>query len=135
MKNLYIESLSRKGITKIYDLFDRDGVFKNWDSVSQEFNLRPQHFLEWYGVLNSIPNKWKRRIKNVTVEQTTLAKTSVGIETDKKLVPLESITTKIMYKLFIIGKFEPPKVKTYFLINTIFMMKVHGELYILFQPV
>ena len=41
----------------IYDLFNRDGVFKNWDSVSQESNLRPTHFLEWYGVLNSIPNK------------------------------------------------------------------------------
>ena len=38
---------------------------------------------------------------NVTVEQTTLAKTSVGIETDKKLVPLESVTTKIIYQLFI----------------------------------
>ena len=43
-KSFYVESLSKKGITKIYDLFNRDGVFKNWDSVSQEFNLRPTHF-------------------------------------------------------------------------------------------
>ena len=54
-KSLYVESLSKKRITTIYDLFNRDGVFKNWDSVSQEFNLRPTHFLEWYDVLNSIP--------------------------------------------------------------------------------
>ena len=98
-----------KGITIIYDLFNRDGIVKNWDSVSQEFNLRPTPFLEWYGVLNSIPNKWKRRIKDVTVEQTTLAKTFVGIETDKKLVP-----TKIIYKLFVSGKFEPPTCKMLF---------------------
>ena len=58
--SVYVEYLSEKGITKIYDLVNRDGVFKNWDSVSQEFNLRPTHFLEWYGVLNSIPNKWKK---------------------------------------------------------------------------
>ena len=32
----------------------------------------------------------------------------VGIETDKKLVPLKSGTTKIICKLFISGKFEPP---------------------------
>ena len=108
------ESVSTKGITKIYDLFNRDGVFKNWDSVSQEFNLRPTHFLEWYVVLNSIPNKWKRRIKNVTLEQTTLGKTSVGIETSKKLVPLQSVTTKIICKLFISGKFESPTSKKLF---------------------
>ena len=113
-KSLYVESPSKKRITKICDLFNRDGVFKNWDSVSQEFNLRPTHLLEWYGVLNSIPNKWKRRIKNVTVEQTTLAKTSVGIETDKKLVSLELVTTKIIYKLFISGKFEPSTSKKLF---------------------
>ena len=35
-KSLYVECLSKKGITKIYDLFNRDEVFKNWDSVSQE---------------------------------------------------------------------------------------------------
>ena len=40
-KSFYVESLSKKGIKKIYDLFNSDGVFKNWDSVSQEFNLRP----------------------------------------------------------------------------------------------
>ena len=56
----------------------------------------------------------KKDKKNVTVEQTTLAKTSVGIETDKKLVPLESFTTKIIYKLFIGGKFEPPTCKKLF---------------------
>ena len=48
------------------------------------------------------------------MEQTTLTKISVGIETDKKLVPLESVTTKIIYKLFISGKFEPPTSKKLF---------------------
>ena len=46
-KSLYVESLSNKRITKTYDLFHRDGVFKNWHLVSQEFNLRPTHF--WNG--------------------------------------------------------------------------------------
>ena len=33
----------------IYDPVNRAGVFKTWDSVSQEFNLRMTHFqiLEW----------------------------------------------------------------------------------------
>ena len=56
----------------------------------------------------------EKKDKNVTVEQTTLGKISAGIETGKKLVPLESITTKIIYKLFISGKFEPPTSKKLF---------------------
>ena len=53
-------------------------------------------------------------IKSVTVEQTTLAKAFAGIETDEKLVPLKSVTTKMIYKLFISGKFEPPTCKILF---------------------
>ena len=133
LTSLYAESLSKKGITKIYDLFSRDGVFKNWDSVSQEFNPRPTHFLEWYSVLNSIPNKWKRRIKNVplriknvTVEQTTLAKTSVGIEIERN--------QKLSTSYLLVESLNHQQIKSYFLINTIFTIKVHGELYILCQP-
>ena len=129
-KSLYAESLSKKGITKIYDLFNRDGVFKNWDSVSQDFNLRPTHFLEWYGVLNSIPNKWKRRIKNVTLEQTTLGKTSVGIETGKKFL-WHRLQQKLSTSYLLMESLNRQQVKSYFLINTTFTMKVHGELHLL----
>ena len=53
-------------------------------------------------------------MKNVTVEQNTVTKTFVSIETDKKLVPLQFVTTKIIYKLCISGKFEPPTSKKLF---------------------
>ena len=44
----------------LLSLLNRDGIFlSNGDSVSQEFNLRPTQFLEWYGVLNSTPDQWK----------------------------------------------------------------------------
>ena len=114
-RKFFISSLFRKsGLPKSMIYLIGMVFLKNEDSVSQEFNLRRTHFLEWYGVLNSISNKWKRRIKNVAVEHTTLAKTSVGIEKDKMLVPLESTTTKIICKLFISGKFEPPTSKKLF---------------------
>ena len=38
----------------------------------------------------------------------------VDIEIDKKLVPLKSVTTNIIFKLFIGGKFEPPTCKKLF---------------------
>ena len=52
-------SLIRKGIKTINDLVDIEGSIKNWETISKEFNLNPIHFLEWYGVCSSIPNKWK----------------------------------------------------------------------------
>ena len=48
------------------------------------------------------------------MEQTTLAKTFVGIEIDRKLFPLKSVTTKIICMLFISGKFDPPTSKKLF---------------------
>ena len=59
-KSLYTMSLVRKGIN---DLVDIEISIKNWETISKEFNLNPIHFLEWYGVCNSIPNKWKRAVK------------------------------------------------------------------------
>ena len=61
--SLYTMSLVRKGIKTINDLVDIEGSIKNWETISKEFNMNPIHFLEWYGVCSSIPNKWKRTVK------------------------------------------------------------------------
>ena len=55
-ESLYDESLVFKGIMTVSNLFDNEGELKNWETVSQEFNLNPIHFLKWYGVLKSIPS-------------------------------------------------------------------------------
>ena len=54
-KSLCDDALVSKGIMAVNSLFDRKGELKNWETVSQEFNLNPIHFLNWYGVLRSIP--------------------------------------------------------------------------------
>ena len=32
----------------VSNLIDRKGELKNWETVSQEFNLNPIHFVKWY---------------------------------------------------------------------------------------
>ena len=39
-------------------------------------------------------------MKDITVEQSKLSKAFVGNETNKKLVPTKSVTTKFIYRLF-----------------------------------
>ena len=56
-KSLYTLPLVRKGIKTFSDLVDSEGLIKNWETISKEFNLNSIHFLEWYRVCSSIPNK------------------------------------------------------------------------------
>ena len=67
--SLYDDSLVSKGIIYVSNLFDRKGEMKNWETVSQEFNLNPVHFLKWYGVIKSIPSCWKKALRSHSVEE------------------------------------------------------------------
>ena len=77
----------------------------------------------------------EKKDKKCYVGTNYVRKTSVGIETGKKLVPLESVTTKLSASYLLVESLNHQQVKSYFLINTIFTMKLHGELYILCQLV
>ena len=70
-KSLYDDSLVSKGIMSVSNLFDRKGELKlkNWETVSQEFNLNPVHFIKWYGLLKSIPSSWKKALRSHSIEK------------------------------------------------------------------
>ena len=72
-KSLYDDSLVSKGIMSVSNLFDRKGELKNWETLSQEFNLNPVHFLKWYGVLESIPTSWKKALRSHSVEESMIS--------------------------------------------------------------
>ena len=56
------------------DLIDYDGKFSPWEKLSQKFNLSAVDFLEWYGILHSIPKEWKNIVKENTFLPETLDK-------------------------------------------------------------
>ena len=111
-KSLYDDSLVSKGIIYVSNLFDRKGEMKNWETVSQEFNLNPVHFLKWYGVLKSIPSSWKKALRSHSVEESIISKESqCGIEANGKFIPINGVTAKLVYNLCISHKFSPPTSK------------------------
>ena len=63
-KSLYDDSLVSKGIMTVSNLFDRKGELKNWEIVSQEFNLNLIHFLKWCRVLRSIQSSWRKAVRS-----------------------------------------------------------------------
>ena len=58
----------------VVDLIDDDGKFSSWEKLSQKFNLSAVDYLEWYGILQSIPREWKNRVKESTFLPETLDK-------------------------------------------------------------
>ena len=82
---------------------------KNWETVSQEFNLNPVHFLKWYRVLKSIPSSWKKALRSHSVEESMISEESqYGIEANGKFIPINCVTAKLVYNLCISHKFSPP---------------------------
>ena len=94
------------------NLFDRKGELKNWETVSQDFNLNPIHFLKWYGVLRSIPSSWRKALRSHNVEESMISEDSqCGIEANGKFIPINSVTAKSVYNVCISHKFSPPTSK------------------------
>ena len=111
-KSLYDDSLVSKGIIYVSNLFDKKGELKNWETVSQEFNLNPVHFLKWYGVLKSIPSSWEKALRSHSVEESMISEESqCGIEANRKFIPINCVTAKLVYNLCISHKFSPPTSK------------------------
>ena len=96
----------------VSNLFDRKGELKNWETVSQDFNLNPIHFLKWYGVLSSIPSSWRKALRSHHVEESMISEDSQrGIEANGKFIPINSVTAKSVYNVCISHKFSPPTSK------------------------
>ena len=58
----------------VVDFIDDDGKFSSWEKLSQKFSLSAVDFLEWYGILHSIPGEWKNSVNENTFLPETLDK-------------------------------------------------------------
>ena len=73
-KTISNKRLESESILTVADLIDEDGKFSSWEKLSQKFSLSAVDFLEWYGILNSIPTEWKNIVKENTFLPETLDK-------------------------------------------------------------
>ena len=73
-KTISNKLLQSKGIHMVVDLTDDYGKFSSREKVLQKFNLSAVDFLEWYGILHSIPREWKNSVKENTFLPETLDK-------------------------------------------------------------
>ena len=112
----------------VSDLFDNEGDLKNWETLSQELNLNPIHFL------NSIPRGCKKTLKGYNTEDNIVSEeeSQCGIEANGKFIPLNSVTAKLVYKLHVSRKVfsSPPPANHHFKETLIKIIKIFGHQFI-----
>ena len=50
---------------RVKNLMTEDGNLKLWENISCEFHLQLLQFMNWFGLLQTIPNNWKSPVKSV----------------------------------------------------------------------
>ena len=114
-KTISNKQLGSEGILMVVDLIDDNGKFSSWELL-QKFNLSAVDFLEWYGILHSIPREWKNSVKENTFLPETLDKQVLfrfhhGVFKGTCLYNIFKVKVSHVHEIFVQKKFKPPTAK------------------------
>ena len=62
-KPVFPQALLNKNILKVSDLLTESRSFLTLQMATQKYNLNDGHFIDWLGIISSIPSDWKPQIK------------------------------------------------------------------------
>ena len=88
-KPVFHQSFFKQNILNVSDLLTESGSFLTWQMAKQKYNLNDGQFLDWLGIINSIPSDWKSQIKLHFLNNTSQYKTA----TQHCMVPDMSVNT------------------------------------------
>ena len=60
---MFYPELYRRGVSCIGDIVDVQGKFLTWCLAKEKYGLQNQHFLSWLRVTETVPQKWKQKIR------------------------------------------------------------------------
>ena len=62
-KLIFNLSFINKGILKVSDILNESGNLMSWQLGKSKYNLDNKAFMSWIGLIESIPQKWKKEMK------------------------------------------------------------------------
>ena len=91
-------------------------------------------FLEWYGILHSIPGEWKNSVKENTFLPESLGKQAPfrfhhGVFKDTCFYDIFKVRASHVYEIFVQKKFKPPTVKAKILAEFKIMLHLWSRIY------
>ena len=101
-KPVYFPYFSEKNINHIAHLFDNFGKVKDWNVLKEEFHLDNKFYFQWMQLINAIPSKWKKIIKDEGNCENLLLLNHHLIK-HNNLVCLEKLTSKELYSMQILN--------------------------------
>ena len=112
-KPVYFPYFSEKNINHIAHLFDNFGKVKDWNVLKEEFYLDNKFYFQWMQLINAIPSKWKKIIKDEGKCENLLLLNHHLIK-HNNLVRLEKLTSKELYSMQILNFNCKPTSQYYF---------------------
>ena len=100
-KTIFFRTWFDKGIYTLKDLLDQNLDFLTYEEFKLRYQLQT-NFLTYYGLINAIPQEYKKAIKQTGVQQEQLTQPWEN---------LKELTTKTIHKSFVKHMFEEPTTK------------------------
>ena len=77
-------------------LVDRNGVFKNWNTLKHEYDLQNNLYFQWMQLISAIPSNWKNIIKQNNDINTFTATQHYFIQ-NSRVLTVQKVTSKELY--------------------------------------
>ena len=112
---IYDPYLSSKGIKTLKDVIDGEGNNRKWEYMSDKYQLKPVDFLSWYGLLNSIPKQWKKKLQIEPAVDNTFDEDRCPLSVNDKVIDISSLTSRQIYGDLVYSKYRAPNAPQYFI--------------------
>ena len=94
--------------------FDTNSSIKAWNLLKQQYHLNNNSYFQWLYLVNPIPEKWKLTIKQKSIDVKNIIIHGQHLIKVSRILILEKITSKELYKILISGRTNKVTSVTYF---------------------
>ena len=112
---IYDPYLSSRGIKTLKDVIDSEGNNRKCEYKSDKYQLKPVDFLSWYGLLNSIPKQWKKKLQIEPAVDNTFDEDRCPLSVNDKVIDISRLTSRQIYSDLVHSKYRAPSAQQYFI--------------------
>ena len=92
----------------VANFFDQNGKLLPWDSFKMSHNIENKYYLNWMKIIDALPRQWKECIRSDNGNSRKFCEFSPHLIANAKLYPMDKLTSKELYNIFLKTKAKPP---------------------------
>ena len=95
-KPVFYKKFSFNNINFLMQLVDRNGAFKDWNTLKHEYDLQNNLYFQWMQFIGAIPSTWKNIIKKNN-DINTFTTTQHHFIQNSRVLTVQKVTSKELY--------------------------------------